>query len=182
MVFAPIERTDKTGQTFIIRSPEKKDAETLIEYLKVVNAETPFLIREPDEVTLTIEDEIRFIESTNSPERDLMLIAVMDGKHIGNCSLAAIGPYKRNAHRCNIAIALYQEYCGRGVGRIMMEMILDEARKAGYEQAELEVICGNDRAKSLYESLGFETHGRFPNNMKYADGSYADAEWMIKRL
>ena len=63
-----------------------------------------------------------------------------------------------------------------------METILDEAKKAGYEQAELEVICGNNRAKSLYESLGFETYGRFPSNMKYSDGTYADAEWMMKQL
>ena len=42
MIFSSIEKTDKTGQTFIIRSAEKKDAEALIDYLKVVNAETPF--------------------------------------------------------------------------------------------------------------------------------------------
>ena len=94
MIFAPIEKTDKTGQIFLNRSPEKGDAKTLIEYLKAVNAETPFLIREPDEVTLTIEDEERFIESINSSERDVMLIAIMDGRHIGNCSLEAIGSFQ----------------------------------------------------------------------------------------
>ena len=29
-------------------------------------------------------------------ERELMLVAFIDGKHIGNCSLMSIAPYKVN--------------------------------------------------------------------------------------
>ena len=64
----------------------------------------------------------------------------------------------------------------------MLQTILDVARNAGYEQAELEVISANTSAIELYKKLGFEKYGSFPNNMKYADGTYADAEWMMKRL
>ena len=49
-------------------------------------------------------------------------------------------------------------------------------------QAELEVISDNYKAISLYKELGFEKCGHFPNNMKYADGKYADADWMMKKL
>nr|WP_026489319.1 hypothetical protein [Butyrivibrio sp. XBB1001] len=55
---------------------------------------------------------------------------------------------------CDVAIALYQEYCGAGIVRIMMETVLEEARK----------------------------YGGFPDNMKYADGTYTDAWWMMKKL
>ena len=55
-----------------------------------------------------------------------------------------------------VAIALYQKYCGRGIGKIMLKTILDMARNLGYEQAELEVAAGNERAISLYKNLGFE--------------------------
>ena len=61
-------------------------------------------------------------------------------------------------------------------------MILDIAKKAGYEQAELEVIANNKPAIALYEKLGFQKYGTFPDNMKYADDSYADAYWMMKKL
>jgi ribosomal protein S18 acetylase RimI-like enzyme len=64
----------------------------------------------------------------------------------------------------------------------MLETILEVARKLGYEQAELEVIAGNDQAIALYEKLGFRKYGTFPDNMKYKDGSYADAYWMMKKL
>lgn len=182
MRFDPLEVKDKTGRAIILRNAEISDAEDLIRYLKITTGETPFLIREPEEVILTIEQEESFIKGCIDAERELMLIAVMDGKHIGNCSLMSIGPYKRYAHRCSIAIALYQEFCGKGIGNIMMRTILDVAKKIGYEQVELEVISGNEGAISLYRKLGFEKYGTFPNNMKYADGQYADAYWMVKRL
>ena len=34
----------------------------------------------------------------------------------------------------------------------------------------------------MYEKLGFEKFGTFPDNMKYADGTYMDANWMMKKL
>ena len=123
-----------------------------------------------------------FITSCIDSERELMLIATINGRHIGNCSLRSIGTYKRYAHRCEVAIALYQKYCGRGIGKIMLKTILDMARNLGYEQAELEVAAGNERAISLYKNLGFEKYGVFPNNMKYANGQYTDSYWMMKKL
>lgn len=150
--------------------------------MRITTGETPFLIREPDEVKLTLEQEKHFITSCIDSERELMLIATINGRHIGNCSLSSIGTYKRYAHRCEVAIALYQKYCGRGIGKIMLKTILDMARNLGYEQAELEVAAGNERAISLYKNLGFEKYGVFPNNMKYANGQYTDSYWMMKKL
>lgn len=182
MRFGPVEMTDRLGRTVVLRNAEETDADDLIRYLKVTTGETPFLIREPDEVRLTQEQEKTFIRNNIEAERELLLVAEVDGRHIGNCSLMSVGPYKRYAHRCDIAIALYQEFCGCGIGGEMMRMVLDLAKKAGYEQAELEVISDNKRAIALYEKLGFEKFGSFPRNMKYADGTYASADWMMKKL
>ena len=137
MIFEARKVIDKTGQEVILRNAEKRDAQDLIHYLKVTTAETPYLIREPDEVTLSVEQEEAFIQNMVESERELMLIATVDGKHVGNCSLMSIGSFKRYRHRCEIAIALYQEYCGRGIGRMMMETVLEAAKELGYEQAEL---------------------------------------------
>ena len=178
----PITFTDKMGRTVTLRAAEPKDAKALIEYLKIVNAETPFLLREPDECNITLENEEAFLKGKLDSEREIMLIALIDGKHVGNCSIASVGSYKRVRHRCEVAIALYQEYCGCGIGRVMLETALDIARKANYEQAELEVIEGNTKAMALYEKLGFKKYGTFPNNMKYKDGSYRDSYWMMMQL
>ena len=173
---------DKNGRDILLRSAEEKDAEALLDYMKITAAETPFLLREPDEISLTIEQEQAFIKAKKDSANELLLIAETEGRHIGNASLMSAGGFKRYRHRCEIAIALYQEYCGLGIGKAMLEMVLDIAKKAGHEQAELEVIANNKPAIALYEKLGFLKYGTFPDNMKYADGSYADVYWMMKKL
>ncbi|MBO4458675.1 MAG: GNAT family N-acetyltransferase [Butyrivibrio sp.] len=182
MKFGPITRKDKLGREIVLRNAEVSDGAALIEYMKVTAGETPYLIREPEEITLTPEQEESFIKSKIEDDKELMLIATIDGKHIGNCSLMRLGGYKRYSHRCDVAIALYKEYCGAGIGKIMLETVLDVARQCGYEQAELEVIADNENAIALYEKLGFREHGRFPDNMKYSDGTYVDAIWMMRKL
>ena len=182
MKFGPIIRKDKLGREIVLRNAEVSDGEALVKYMKATAAETPFLIREPEEVTLTPEQEESFLQSKIEDDKELMLIATIDGKHIGNCSLMRMGSYKRYSHRCDVAIALYKEYCGAGIGKIMLETILDVARQCGYEQAELEVIANNENAIALYEKLGFKEYGRFPDNMKYSDGPYVDAIWMMRKL
>ena len=105
---------------------------------------------------LCLEEEQNFIQKIIGSDRELMLVAIIDGKNIGNCSLMGIGEYNRCRHRCEVAIALYQEYCGRGIGKMMLETILEIAKENNYEQAELEVIADNKNAIALYENLGFE--------------------------
>lgn len=182
MKFGPLKVMDQAGREVILRNAEPTDAEELIEYLRITTGETPYLLREPEEVTLSIEQEQDFIKRNIESEKELLLIATIDGKHIGNCSLMSIGGYQRYAHRCDIAIALYQKYCGAGIGRLMIETVLKVSKEKGYEQAELEVIADNQKAIALYESLGFVKYGKFPDNMKYKDGTYADAYWMMKKL
>lgn len=172
----------KDGREAILRSAGAEDGDDLIRYLKVTAGETRYLLREPEEINITKEQEEVFLKRKEEAENELMLLAFVDGRHVGNCSVNALGNMKRYRHRCSVAIALYQEYCGLGLGRIMLGVILEEAKRCGYEQAELEVMADNQRAIGLYQSMGFEVYGRMPYNMKYADGSYADALWMMKRL
>lgn len=182
MVFGEISIKDKLGRTIILRNARPEDADDLIKYLKVTSAETPYLIRKPEEITITKEKEEKFLQAKIDAERELMLIALIDGRHIGNCSLMSIAPYKRYRHRCDVAIALYKEYCGCGIGTAMLQTVLNVAKEVGYEQAELEVMVENKNAIDVYEKMGFEKYGIFPDNMKYADGSYMDACWMMKKL
>lgn len=173
----------KIGErTILLRSAREEDAKGLLSYMKIIYGETPYLIREPEEAVMTLEQEKNFIRERAEAERDLLLLAFENGAHIGNCSISGVGNYSRYAHRCDVAIALYQKYCGGGIGRKMMEEALLAARNMGYEQAELEVAAGNQRAVRLYESLGFQKYGTFPDNMKYKNGAYEDAYWMMKKL
>ena len=157
-------------------------AEKMIDYLKLTAAETPFLLRNPDEVTYTVESEREILGKMLECESEFMMMALVDGKVAGNCSITSVGVRRRVSHRCSLAIALVKEFWGLGIGTAMMNYMAELAQKMGYEQIELGVIDGNERAKALYEKSGFVETGRYPNAMKYDDGTYRDEIIMWRKL
>lgn len=169
------------GHTLLIRNPEKSDARMMLDYLKETSEETRFLVREPEEITITMEEEYRFIDNQNESEDSLMLLGFLDGEYAGNCALMR-NSRSRFRHRANVCIALYQKYTGKGIGTAMLGKMIQIATDIGLEQLELEVVADNQRALSLYQKMGFEIFGTFPHNMKYKDGTYADMHWMMKRI
>lgn len=64
MQFDPVHFQNKLGQTVLVRSALEEDAAALLQYLRETTAETPFLLREPEEVTMTLEQEKAFIHQT----------------------------------------------------------------------------------------------------------------------
>lgn len=170
------------GKSCTIRRAEEADAELLLSYMKTVAGETPYLMREPEEITITPEKEREFIRQKREAAGELLLLAFVDGEFVGNCSVSAVSANSRTRHRCSVAIALYQSFCGMGIGTAMMEELLSAAQAAGYEQAELEVVSTNNPAISLYWKLGFAATGTMPQALKYPDGSYADLLFMLKNL
>ena len=172
----------------VLRSATEADAEMLQRYIKTVTGETRFLMCEPDEMNITAEDELEFIkEHLDSPDEMLIvgfIVEDVDGErreiYVGNCSFERVGGSRRYAHRAGIGIALYQKYTGLGIGKLMLRALLEEIQSQGYEQAELTVVGGNERALHLYESYGFKEYGRLRNANKFDDGTYADDILMVK--
>ena len=62
MKFGEISIKDKLGRTVILRNARPEDSTALIKYLGITSAETPYLIREPEEITNTEEKEKQFIQ------------------------------------------------------------------------------------------------------------------------
>ena len=62
------------------------------------------------------------------------------------------------AQVANLAVAPSQR--GRGLGRRLLEAVLEEARERGCRSVHLEVRPSNTVALSLYESAGFRQVGR----------------------
>lgn len=175
----PEERHELDGKEIIFRSAERDEAQMLTDYLKVVTGETRFLMCEPDEVGFTGEDEEKFIDKHNNAKDALLMLAFVDGEYAGNCSFEGEGGSRRNSHRAGMGIALFDKYTGFGLGRLMLSRLLEEAKALQFEQVELTVVGGNERAYHLYKSLGFEECGRIPDANKYDDGTYADDIIMV---
>ena len=181
MIFEERKFTIK-GKELVLRSANNDDAPMLIDFLKKVTGETRFLMMESDEADLSLEDEYEFLKKHNESDGAMLIMGILDGEHVGNCSFTRISGSRRYNHRANVGIALLQKYTGLGIGRLMFDVMLEEIQKLGFEQAELTVIDHNDRAKHLYESLGFRECGRIPKANKYDDGTYADDILMVKEF
>ena len=172
----------KSGSPCLLRLAEESDAETLLEYLKVTSGETPYMVREPEEVRASVEEEVEFIRKNRENPWALHLLAFADGVLAGSCSFAGNSERIRMRHRCTVGISLYRAFWGMGIGTALLGEILAGAKAAGYEQAELEVVSTNEAAVGLYQKLGFQATGTIRHAFKYKDGSYADFLFMSKDL
>lgn len=174
--------TLKNGSTCILCPTYPKYAADMLEYLKITAAETPFLLRYPDEVNCTLEGEKEILSNLLENKTGVMMLALVDGKVAGNGSINGKGNKRRIMHRCGLGIALKKEFWNLGIGTAMMQYLEELAGQIGYEQIELEVVEGNDTAKKLYEKCGFIETGRNVRALKYDDGTYRDELIMIKVL
>lgn len=112
--------------------------------------------------------------------RDCKLVAVAGGEVVGSASLHNVGPSLRRAHVRYLAIALAPEWQGRGLGRRMIERLLDWADNwGGVLRVELHVHADNDRAMALYRNLGFVEEGRH-KGYALKGGRYVDSLSMAR--
>lgn len=173
-----VEEEIKGNLQLIIREPEVEDAQKLIDHLKVVDSETKFLAREPDEFCLDLEEEASFIRRVLEDTNTLMIVGEVDGQVIANCSVGLIMNKRRFLHRAAMGIAVRKDYWNLGIGRLLMQVCIKWCKDHAVEQLELEVVTVNNRAITMYENLGFKIHGTKKNALKYSDGTYADEYFM----
>lgn len=103
-----------------------------------------------------------------------VLLAEMDGRLCGYaCYMAAVG----EAHLTNIAVA--PEFRGKSIAKILLNRILDVAKKADCEYIFLDVRPSNEAAISLYTKYGFYELYRRP---RYYHAPVEDALVMVKTL
>lgn len=173
----------KDGRKALIRSPQEEDIPGMLDYLLLSAGETEFILRYPEECgKYTYEGEKALFERLNASQEDAMLVCIVDGKVAGSCQISFHQRLKTK-HRASVAIALLREFWGQGIGtRLFQEMIGIAQRHGGILQMELEVVEGNDRARHLYEKMGFRIAGVRPNAICLKDGRLLHEYLMIRTM
>ena len=82
------------------------------------------------------------------------ILAELDGRIIGYV-LFWILPGALDIHN----IAVHTEYRRRGIARVLLRRIIEQAREQAITRVLLEVRASNLPAQKLYESIGFVTTG-----------------------
>ncbi len=172
----------RDGRTCILRPAGPEDSAALIDYMIRTAGETEFVLRYPDEVHYTEEQEREILGNILRDPGQVMMVGTVDGKLAGNCSINGIGMKRKIRHRCSLAITLFREYWGLGIGHAMISYLTELAERIGYEQMDLEVVADNARARALYRKCGFEESGRRIRALRFDDGTYHDEILMTRIL
>ena len=101
------------------------------------------------------EFQVTLPEGVGTPEHWLNVVEDADsGERVG---FLWFGPGFRGDNRTAFLFSIWleEEARGRGLGKELMLMLEDEVRAKGKDRIELNVFGDNERARNLYESLGY---------------------------
>ena len=170
----------KDGRAVSIRRAQPGDGQGIIDLINQADTQSPFMTREPGEFTVTLEQEQALL--SRQGEDHVWFLAVAGDQLVGMCNVDRVHTRARLRHRASLGLVVLKDWWGQGIGRQLMAHAIAWAQEQGFEQLELGVIAGNDRAQSLYRSLGFVETGGIPHAFKYQDGTYADDVFMVRAL
>jgi RimJ/RimL family protein N-acetyltransferase len=111
-----------------------------------------------------------------------VLVAVVDGELAGYIRLNRATRFQSSDHVLTVnGIAVDPAHQGRGVGRVLIDAAIAEARRRGARRLTLRVFSPNERARRLYESAGFVVEGVLREEF-FLDGRYVDDILMVRVL
>jgi putative acetyltransferase len=125
-------------------------------------------------------DEIWRQRLAEPKDNDFSLVALIDGRIVGNGGLHPLGKSPRRTHSMMVGMAVADDFQGRGVGDALMTALLSIADGwLNVFRVELTVFTDNERAIALYRKHGFEIEG---THKAYAlrAGQYADTHTMAR--
>ena len=105
--------------------------------------------------------ELAALPGDYAPPRGRLLLASEFDQIMGCIALRPLGPTICEMKR----LFVRPEYRARGLGRILVEAIIEEARELGYTHMRLDTIADRmERAVALYRSIGFVEIPPYRNN------------------
>ena len=172
--------TLKNGKTILIREAKHGDAKKAIEYMKQISIESANLLREPEEVTLTLDFEEDFLKRTETSKHDVML-SVWDQDKLISLTGFNGSSLNRISHRVSLGISVLKEYQGLGLGTHLLSLLCNKAIEYGKTKIELDVREDNKAAIHIYEKLGFVKEGTRKNGIN-DKGRYINLVLLGKEL
>lgn len=168
------------GIDITIRYPNKDDAQAMCNYINTLSKEQTFITYQGEKVSL--DEEIKYLNTQLeriNKEKTVQLLVFCDNKLIGNSQLDLKD--RTSKHEGVFGISIAQDFRGEGIGKTLMQSVLDEA---GKNLPELRIVTlglfeNNSLAEEMYKKFGFQEYGRLPKGINHR-GQYVDHIYMYK--
>jgi RimJ/RimL family protein N-acetyltransferase len=146
--------------TAVIRNAGPDDASWFVAHVRELASDPGRQIPlEPEEWTVTAEQQIEQFTSAINGNGDLYLIAEVNGERIGKINLKR-GTRKAFRRSATLGMSVKASWRGQGVGRLLLERAVRWAEGADIRRIELYVFPSNVSAIHLYGSIGFVVEAR----------------------
>jgi len=177
--------TLKDGRRAVVRDARMSDAQGVLESNRLVHGAGVGVVRTVDELPQSVEAQERelaeWVTGKRSGPNGAMVVGEVGGRIVGE---AVARRYTQGGlrHVAHIGIGVVPEFQGLGLGRALMQWLIDWARVGpgrGVVRLDLSVFQNNARAIRLYESLGFVKEGVRKRFVRLPDGSEIDDVLMV---
>lgn len=170
----------KNQEECLLRNAEGADAEAVCQIFQLTHGQTDYMLSYPDENSFDVEQERAYLVQKAESPAEIEICAVLQGQIVGTAGIGAVGRKDKVKHRATLGIGVEKSHWGKGIGRALIEACIACAGSAGYLQLELEIVCENHAAVSLYESVGFQEYGRNPRGFRSRNSGWQ--ELILMRL
>jgi L-amino acid N-acyltransferase YncA len=86
-------------------------------------------------------------------------------------------------HIANGAYMVSPDAKGKGIGRLMVEHSIEEARRLGFQAMQFNfVVKSNNVAINLWKSVGFDVVGEIPDAFRHKQNGLTNAYIMYRKL
>ena len=147
------------GQVATITLAEETDAAEVLEHLEQLGAESDYLTFGPGELGLTVEAQAAYIARLQDGASGFIVKVQVAGQIVAFATIKRT-PRPRIAHVGEFGLAVARAHWGQGIGKILCQVVVGQARHLGISRIELRVRADNLRAQRLYQSVGFTVDGR----------------------
>lgn len=167
----------RNNQKLVIREACVGDAVNLNEFLKKIVLETDHFGCEPDELTITDEQQAHTISMFSQADNAVLLLATLDDKIVGNLSFRA-GSSKKFHHVGEFGVQVLKDSWNLGIGKELIKYLINWAKEnKSIYKISLRVRNDNENAIYLYKKLGFEEEGILKGEMM-CNGTLYDLIYM----
>jgi len=165
-----------------IRYPLASDAVALTEYVNALSREQTFVRFQGEEMSLEAEIEFLLDLLERIASRKATQLVALINEQIAGFSGIALKD-KIESHEGVFGISISAQYRSRGIGKILMELTLNEAIE---QLSELKIVTlgvfeTNVLAQKMYQKFGFKEYGRLPKGVKHKN-SDPDHVFMYKEV